>query len=158
MTFNKIFVDSDILLDFLLNRPGFADYSQALVNRGNQKSLSLFTSALILANVHYIITKNVNKETAKRSVQYLVDIMNILPFEVSHINFSINQEYIDLEDGIQYYIAKQNNCDIIITRNIKHYKKFDIPVLTAENFYESYYHNATPNRSIHYRNKRLFAG
>lgn len=133
MTF-KIFVDSDTLLDFLVDRIPFADYSQSLLNKGKQKSLMLCTSTLVLANIHYIISKTINKQAALSSIKYLIEIMEVLPFEGSHINSAITGEHADFEDSIQYYIAKQNTCKVVISRNIKHYKKFDIPVQTAEQF------------------------
>jgi len=134
MAFDKLFVDSDILLDFLLDRRPFADYSQSLLNRGEERSLRLYTSTLILANIHYILSKECNKFFAKTSLKYLMEFIEVVPFAADHINSAIIGEHTDFEDSIQYYIAKQNDCDLIISRNIKHYKKFDISVLTPEEF------------------------
>ena len=40
----------------------------------------------------------------------------------------------DLEDGIQYYVAMENYADVIITRNKKDFKLSTIPVMTAEEY------------------------
>jgi hypothetical protein len=40
------------------------------------------------------------------------------------------------QDTIQFFIAKKHKCEFIISRNIKHYKKFNLPVLMAEQFLE----------------------
>ena len=134
MTADKLFVDSDILLDFLLDRLPFAEFSQALISRGEQGKLKLHSSTLILANVHYLVSKNLNKDAAITAVKYLMNTIEILPFEAKHINSAIAGAHNDFEDSVQYYIAKQAKCNFVISRNIKHYKKFDIPVLTAEQF------------------------
>lgn len=60
--------------------------------------------------------------------------INVFSFDAAQVNAAIGGQHIDFEDSIQYYIARQNNCDLIISRNLKHYKKFEIPVLTAEDF------------------------
>jgi predicted nucleic acid-binding protein len=134
MTYKKAFVDSDILLDLLLNREPFFIYSRTLLTDEIKKIIELNTSALILANVHYIISKNLNKSVAITSIKYIMDLINVLSFEASHINSAIIANQADFEDSIQYHIAKENKCDLIVSRNIKHYKKFDIPVLSAEEF------------------------
>ena len=121
MTYKKAFVDSDILLDLLLERDLFVDYSRALLTTTTQNLIKLYTSTLILANIHYVISKNTNKHIALNSLKYIVNHIEILPFEALHLNLAISGEHIDFEDSIQYYIAKQSNCDLIISRNIKHY-------------------------------------
>ena len=42
----------------------------------------------------------------------------------------------DIEDLIQFYKAKSSNCDAIITRNIKDFKKIstEIKIQTPEEF------------------------
>lgn len=131
---SKIFVDSDALLDFLLERHPFVYYSQSLLNRGRQGAINLYTSTLILANVHYLISKNINKQAAKIAIKEILNFVKILSFDEEHVKLALGNEHVDFEDTIQYYIADKNNCDLIITRNTKHYKRFDIPVLTAEQF------------------------
>jgi hypothetical protein len=37
----------------------------------------------------------------------------------------------DFEDGLQYFVAMDNESDIIITRNKKDFKNSKIPVMTA---------------------------
>lgn len=134
MTYKKALVDSDILLDLLLEREPFLIYSRSLMSGEIRKSIELCTSTLILANIHYIVSKNLNKNIAVASIKYIMHLLNVLPFEASHILSTVAANHIDFEDSIQYYIAKENKCDLIITRNIKHYNKFDIPVLNAEEF------------------------
>ncbi|MDB5136682.1 MAG: PilT protein [Mucilaginibacter sp.] len=134
MTYKKIFVDSDILLDLLLKRDSFFDHSQKLLKKSQEKTIKLYTSTLILANVHYLIAKGTNKKTAKDSIKILMGLLNVLSFDPDNISSAINSEHVDFEDTIQFYIAEKHQCDLIISRNIKHYKKFDLPVLTTEQF------------------------
>lgn len=133
MDYKKIFIDSDIILDVFLQRSPFFKYSQVLLNISNPE-LKLTTSTLVIANVHYFIKKYTNKNTAKLLIKEFLDIFEILSFEREHILSAVNSDHTDLEDSFQYYIAIQNNCDAIITRNIKDYKHATIPVLTAEQF------------------------
>ena len=132
MTYKNAFVDSDIILDLLLKREPFVDYSLGLLTTAKNDSIKLYTSTLILANIYYVVAKNVNKGVALSSLKYLSNYINVLSFDATHLDRAINGEHADFEDSIQYYIAKQSGCDLIISRNTRHYHKFDIPVLTAE--------------------------
>ena len=136
MAYRKVFVDSDIILDLLLQREPFTSYSQVLF-AGNIPEIKLYTSSLILANVHYLIQKHTNKTIARNRIKEVIGLIDILSLEAKHVTLALNLEHIDFEDSIQFYIASEHNCDLIITRNIRHYKTFDIPVLTAEQFLRS---------------------
>jgi len=50
------------------------------------------------------------------------------------IDLALNSDFSDFEDAIQYYSALENNIDVLITRNLKDYKKAQISVLTAHDF------------------------
>ena len=80
MTYNKIFVDSDVLLDLLLQREPFYLHSQRLFDTGKEKDLKLYTSTLILANVHYLVAKLTNKNDRKRLDQNFVEIIGHVTF------------------------------------------------------------------------------
>lgn len=134
MIYKKVFVDSDILLDLFLKREPFYIYSKGLLSDEIKEQVDICTSTLIIANIHYVISKNINKTSALIATRSLMNITKVLPFKAEHINSAVEEQHTDFEDSIQYYIAKQNNCDLVISRNIKHYKKFDLPVSTAEDF------------------------
>lgn len=40
----------------------------------------------------------------------------------------------DFEDALQYYCAMRTGCNFFITRNVKDFKKSDIPVMTPDEF------------------------
>ncbi|HEX2968284.1 MAG TPA: PIN domain-containing protein, partial [Bacteroidales bacterium] len=51
------------------------------------------------------------------------------------IKDALQSEFPDFEDSIQYFSALDSKrIDVIITRNIKDYKKSDIPVMTPGDY------------------------
>jgi predicted nucleic acid-binding protein len=134
MAYKHLFIDSDVLLDMLLNRDPFWGYTQLLLLESHNRAIKLSTSALVIANVNYILGKKIGALAAKNTIRTLVKRINILSFEHDIIELALISGFNDLEDGIQYLIAKRYNCDVIITRNIKDYKQSTIPVLTSEQF------------------------
>ncbi|HWZ13698.1 MAG TPA: PIN domain-containing protein [Mucilaginibacter sp.] len=130
----KLFVDSDILLDLFLERSPYSSYTQKLLILAEENQVKLFTSSVIINNLFYFIARDRNKEIAKQSLNLLIEICKILPVDEDVVKFALDSEFNDFEDALQYSTAIKFNCDQILTRNLKHYKKSTIPVLTAEQF------------------------
>ena len=53
------------------------------------------------------------------------------------VDMALNSEFGDLEDGIQYFTARENKIPAIITRNTKDYKVKDILIQTSEEYIKS---------------------
>jgi predicted nucleic acid-binding protein len=134
MGYKHVFVDSDVLLDLLLNRNPFYIYTQFLMFENERERIKLYTSTLVIANINYILAKKIGASAAKESLKELIKLIKILPFEIDAINIALISPIVDFEDAIQSFIAEKNKCEAIITRNIKDYKQATIPVLTAEQF------------------------
>jgi len=134
MAYKHLFLDSDVLLDWLLNEQPFSLFTEGLLTECRSLNLKVSTSVLIVANINFVLSKKTNSSTAKKGIRTLVNAINILPFESNIINLALDSTFADFEDSIQYFIADRYGCDVIITRNLKDYKKSVIPVLTAEQF------------------------
>ena len=134
MAFKHLYLDSDILLDMLLFREPFYGYTQLLFHYSENLKFDVSTSSLIFANMNYILSKKMGASRARESLRTLHDLINVLSFDSDAIKYAIASPFSDFEDAIQHHIAIKNNCDAIITRNIKDYKQATIPVLTAEQF------------------------
>ena len=134
MTYKHLFLDSDVLLDWLLKSEPFSSYTQTLINESIRQNFKVSTSVLIIANINFILSKRTSVSNARENIKRVVTLINILPFEADIINLALAGNFSDFEDAIQYHIADRYNCDVIITRNIKDYKHSSIPVLTAEQF------------------------
>ena len=63
-----------------------------------------------------------------------MNFIDVQAFDKTNIELSFSSDFKDKEDGFNYFIAKQNKCDIIITRNIKDFKHSSIPIHTPKQF------------------------
>ncbi len=89
---------------------------------------------MVIANINYILSNRTSVANARQNIKMLLNLINVLPFEGDIIKLALDSSFTDFEDSLQFHIALKYNCDAIITRNIKDYKKSTIPVLTAEQF------------------------
>lgn len=134
MAYKRLFLDSDVLLDMFLKREPFFFHTQILLIECIKRNIELRTSSLVIANIVYVLRKQIGILKAKENLKNLFNSAKVLPFEFDAIETAISSDITDFEDAIQFYIGQKHNCDAIITRNIKDYKNSTIPVLTAEQF------------------------
>lgn len=137
MDSEKIFIDSDILLDLFFDRKPYSQYAIKLFDIDLRKNITLYTSTLITANLYYIISKQRDKNYASECLSILLKFIQVLPMEVDAIKYGLTNQFDDFEDAIQIHIAKKNHCVKILSRNLKDYKHSSIPVITAEHFFKN---------------------
>jgi len=130
----KLFIDSDIILDVLAERDKFYEPAAEIFDLGYEKKVDLYTTAVVLANVFYIVRK---KHGTEKSIGQLIKlrlIMKVLPVNEKTVDAVLTSKIKDFEDGLQYFSAKENGIQIIITRNVKDYKEKDVFIQTAEEY------------------------
>jgi predicted nucleic acid-binding protein len=130
----KLFIDTDIILDIVLKRDPFFSDSQKVLSLIERNYFSGFTSSLVITNCYNIVNTNTDEKTALKTISKLRSILNVLPFTDKETGESLNSTIKDFEDGIQYFIALNNGINSLITRNISDYKDLDINVLTPTDF------------------------
>ena len=131
----KVFLDSDIILDFLLKREPFFIEALQLFILKEKEDFKLYTSAIIISNVYYISSKQFPKPLIKQKIKELASIIQIVDSTRQSIYQSFESDFSDFEDAIQYHTALESKCTFFITRNTKDFKKAkNIRVLTSSQF------------------------
>ena len=131
----KVFVDTNILIDFICNRDEFYDDAETVFAYGLSGLTSVSITDISIINTLYV---------GKRYGYTVEELSNLLSETLSYCNLSIidsnvilnalNSIWKDKEDATQYYAAKESMADIIITRNVKDFQLSDIPVMTPKEF------------------------
>lgn len=127
----NVFVDTNIIIDLLAKRDPFYIDAQNLFTLSDKKELQLCISSLSFANAYYSIVKHHKDIDAKKYLAKFKVLVKILPLEDKAIELALASNFNDFEDGLQYFVAMDNESDIIITRNKKDFKNSKIPVMTA---------------------------
>lgn len=133
----NLFIDSDILLDAVLIRIPHYDSAIELLSLVDMDGFTLYSSAHSLLNVYYITRKIAGKVAATKSVSLLQEKLNVADTNSNALRSGLSSDFADVEDAVQYAIALENNCRIIITRNLRDYGKSSLPVMTAEQYLKS---------------------
>ena len=130
----KIFLDTNIILDFLGEREGFYEASAKIMTLADKKKIQVYTSPSSISNVFYVLAKYENSKIASEKIRKfkLLCSMSVMDDEV--VEKAIHSNFKDFEDAMQYFSALASNCNIIITRNEKDFKNAMIPVMNAESY------------------------
>ncbi len=130
----RVFVDTDIIYDLLGKRDPFYLASAQLFTWADEGKIQIYISALSLANLHYLISKQRTENQAKEILRKFKVLVHVTPLNDKIIDLALNSEFADFEDAIQYYSALQSEIEVFLTRNLKDYKKAQITVLTAQDY------------------------
>ena len=129
----KVFIDTNIVLDLLLQRRHFLINAEKIFSLAYKGKIVLYFSAVSFVSVTYYLGKHTNKDI-KAVLEDLCKIVKILPFNQRIIENTLHSNFKDIEDGYQYFTAKENNIRIMITRNVKDFLVDDISIVTPEEF------------------------
>ena len=121
----KLFLDTNVILDFILEREGADDATDIL---------QLAVSFLTMANTAYVVRKGHTQGELYGILSDLSDMLEILPMDQTQFTNALARPANDFEDVLQYECAKACGCEAIITRNRKHFSFAELPVLTPAEF------------------------
>ena len=131
----SILIDSDVLLDFFLDRKPFSDDSLQLLLKCEQKQCRAFITPLIVANTYYILRRHATHNFVVERLQILLNTITVLTMDQKQVFAALDSKFTDFEDALQYFsVIQSNKVDAIITRNTKDFKQSKIPVFSPQEF------------------------
>ena len=130
----SILIDIDVILDVLARREPFFAPAANLWAKVENKHIRAYLASHKITTLFYLIRKVKDKKFAEECVRDLLSVFEIAPVDKSTLLLALKPDFKDFEDAVQYAAAKQVNADFIITRNIKNYRKSDIPVMSPDSF------------------------
>ncbi|MGY6742077.1 MAG: type II toxin-antitoxin system VapC family toxin [Cecembia sp.] len=129
----KIFLDTNILIDFLSDRGAFTKYATTLFQIAGKKKISLYTSSHAIATTYYILKKYTDDKSLRRKLLDLIDLLEVLDVTKSQVKKALISDRADFEDGIQLLNAESvSGMAYIVTRNLRDFKGTSIPAIAPE--------------------------
>ena len=133
----KLFWDTNIMFDFLGERAPFYISAAKIATLADKRELSIIVSALSYTTISYLLSKYESIKKIKNKLRKFKVISEICELDELIIEKGLNSDFSDFEDSLQYYSALRAECDIIITRNGKDFKKSKISIMTPDEFLNS---------------------
>ena len=133
-----VFLDTNIILDFFLDRAPFADDAAQILGLAADKEIKAYVSVLTISNCYYILRKLAGHAKVIRKLKLLMTIVSVSKMNKETVLDALESKFTDFEDALQCYSASSYpSIDVIITRNTKDFKHTDIAIMTPEIFLKS---------------------
>jgi predicted nucleic acid-binding protein len=125
------------MMDFLGERVPFHEDASKLMSLADKSEVTLVVSALSFATVSYLLSKYEGIKVTKEKLRKFKILSQVVDLDENIIEKSLNSNFKDFEDGLQYFSALNAECKIIITRNPKDFKTSQLPTMSTKEFLES---------------------
>ena len=130
----KLFLDTNIVVDFLGEREEVYRSAARVMTLADQKKIKIFTTSDTISTSYYLLSKYESPKAALEKIRKFKVLCSVSAMSDEVIDKVIASDFKDFEDAIQYFSAIATHCDLIITRNGKDFKNALIPVMNAESF------------------------
>ena len=128
----RLLVDTNVLLDVLLDRQPHAAASLAVfaaVENGKAEGL---LAGHAVTTVHYLLSRQLGEASARQSVLTLLKLFGVAAIDGNVLQQAIQSSGRDFEDSVTAAAAHASGCHLIVTRDPKGFRRSPIPALNPE--------------------------
>ncbi len=130
----RVYVDTNVLIDFVCQRDVFAEPANKLMALGCMGKIKLQTSALSYVTTMYVAHKY-GYQNVKESLMALTQFLDVQDMQAKTVIEMLSSNWKDYEDATQNQTALLSNADCIVTRNKKDFSLSSLPVYTANELF-----------------------
>ena len=134
---DRLFLDTNVVLDLLGEREPFYNSAAKIATLADKGKVNLIVSALSYSTIFYLLSKFEDNEAVKEKLRKFKVISETSDLTNRIIDKGLSSKFSDFEDALQYHCAIKLDCNILITRNEKDFKGSDIPVMTPNEYLKS---------------------
>jgi predicted nucleic acid-binding protein len=129
-----VFLDTNVLLDVLAKRDPFQDDAQEIWTLCEDGTLHGFMSVISFNNIFYLVRKFKNGAEAYEMLDTLRKVFTPVALDAQLIHQALGAGFADFEDAIQFHSALRAGAQCLITRNVNHFPRSGLIVLTPREF------------------------
>ena len=132
----KVLIDTNIIMDVLANREGFAEPASQLFKLCEVGKVQGYVYALSIANIVYIMRKELDRSQIEEVISKLASIFTIADMKADDLKKAAVQPIDDYEDALQSVCAGRVKADFIVTRNLKDFKNSKVMAIKPSELIE----------------------
>ena len=134
---NKILIDTNVLIDYLLERePFFEDAKKVILSCTNGETKGCI-AAHSLSNMFFILRKDYDANERREVLLNLCKIFDVEGIDKAKLILGLqNENFSDFEDCLQMECAKAYEADYIVTRNVSDYATSEIKAILPKDYIE----------------------
>ena len=132
---NKILIDTNVLLDYLLEREPFFEDAKKVILSCTDGETKGCIAAHSISNMFFILRKDYNAKERREVLLNLCKIFDVEGIDKAKLISGLqNENFSDFEDCLQMECAKSYEADYIVTRNVSDYSTSEIKAILPSEY------------------------
>ena len=129
----RVLLDTNILLDVLLQRSPWVDDSARVWRAADDGRFDGCIAAVSPPNIFYIVRRLHDATRARECVKICLEAFDVLTLDDATMRAGFDLNGSDFEDDLHIASASSSAVDVIVTRNLVHFSSAPIPAMTPAN-------------------------
>jgi predicted nucleic acid-binding protein len=128
----RLLVDTNVVLDVLLNRQPHAERSADIwiaIETGQSEGL---LAAPAITTIHYLIQRELGATKARRLISEILRVFRVAAVDNAVVEAALRLPLADFEDAVTAAAARSAECDYIVTRDPKGFRGSPVRPLAPE--------------------------
>ena len=127
----KVLLDTNILLDYFLNRHG---HSREVILKAVYGAYTACITTNMVTDIFYILSKN--GIDARSKLPKFLQLFQVLDVKKAHCLKALELDMPDFEDALLVAVAREQQIDVIVTRNEQDFAHSQMIVYRPDEFLE----------------------
>lgn len=128
----RFLVDTNVVLDVLLDRQPHAERSADIWKAVETRASEGLLAAHAITTIHYLIQKELGGAKARRLVSEILRVFRVAAVDGPVIEAALRLPLPDFEDAVTAAAAQLSDCDYVVTRDPKGFRGSPVRALAPE--------------------------
>lgn len=128
----RVVLDTNILLDVLLDRAPWVDQSKLVWKAHDEGRVDALIAAVTPPNIFYVVRRIVDVQRARECVRISLEAFQVLPLDRPLLRAAFDLGGKDFEDDVHIACASAAQIDAIVTRDQTDFAASPVPVWTPD--------------------------
>lgn len=134
---NKILIDTNVLIDYLLEREPFFEDAKEIIQSCADGKVKGCIAAHSIPNMFFILRKDYSAKERRDILSNLCSIFDVEGIDKAKLLAGLsNEDFSDFEDCLQMECAKSYGADYIVTRNVSDYVTSEVKAIEPKDYLE----------------------
>ena len=131
----RILADTNVIIDALTSRAPWNKSAERIFLMAANQTIEMYITASSATDIYYLVRKHLHHtEAAKAVMGKLFSLTGILEVTANDCMDALASAINDYEDAVVEMVARRNDMDYIVTRNIKDYQAGSTKIILPDDF------------------------
>ncbi len=119
----RVLYDTNVVLDVLLARQPFLAASAAALDLAGDGRVDGFVAGHAVTTIAYLVQREKKRATVSAALLQLLSKLRVAATTDSSIRLALAMDLDDFEDCVTVASAQEAGCELIVTRNVQHFRR-----------------------------------